>query len=207
MPVVRTDPIRNFKFEVSFITPSNVTGVNAPNSIGLENFASGLNRVGFAAMSGLTVSNEVIQYREGGMNTHPHKMVGQTDFGPVSFNRGVVTGQDQLWKWQRFIHNWQAGVGGSAGGSDYRCDVIVRVFDHPHSNASYNDSAEIGNKTTFIGTPKLAMRIFNCWPQSYSMSGLNAGANELMIQEMVLQNEGWIVAWTAEEIANIATAR
>ena len=77
MPVVRTDPIRNFKFEVTFIPleQSQSTGVGAPNTINLGQFAAGINQIGFAAMSGLTVQNEVIQYREGGMNTHPHKMV------------------------------------------------------------------------------------------------------------------------------------
>jgi phage tail-like protein len=209
MPVVRTDPIRNFKFEVTFIPleQGDVTGVNAPSTANLGQFAAGINNIGFAAMSGLTVQNEVIQYREGGMNTHPHKMVGQTDFAPVTFNRGVITGQDQLWKWQRFIHNWQAGAGGSTGGSDYRCDIIVRVFDHPHSNASYNDSILNETKTKFLGTPKLAMKIFNCWPGGYVMNGLNAGANELLIQEMTLHNEGWILAWTEDEINKIATAK
>lgn len=209
MPVVRTDPIRNFKFEVTFIPLSqgNSAAPTAVNTTDLGQFAAGLNGIGFAAMSGLTVQNEVIQYREGGMNTHPHKMVGQTDFAPVTFNRGVISNQDQLWKWQRFIHNWQSGVPGSTGGSDYRCDVIVRVFDHPHSNASYNDSVEVGNKTTFIGTPKLGIKIFNCWPGGYVMNGLNAGANELLIQEITLHNEGWILAWNEAEIAALTTAK
>lgn len=206
MPVVRTDPIRNFKFEVTFI-PLDEGNTAAPNIQSLSQFAKGIGGIGFAAMSGLSVQNELIQYREGGMNTHPHKMVGQTDFAPVSFSRGVISGQDQLWKWQRFIHNWQSGVPGSTGGSDYRCDVVVRVYDHPHSNASYNDSVEQGNKTTFIGSPKLGIKIFNAWPAGYGISGLNAGANELIIQELQLHNEGWILAWNDADIAALPTAK
>jgi phage tail-like protein len=124
----------------------------------------------------------------------------------VTFSRGIIEGQDQLWKWQRFIHNWQSGVPGSTGGSDYRCDIIVKVYDHPHSNASYNDSVAIGSKTTFIGTPKLGIKLFNCWPGAYAMGGLNAGDNNIMIQEMVLHNEGWILAWTPEDIAALPSA-
>jgi phage tail-like protein len=206
MPVVRTDPIRNFKFEVTFI-PLDQGNTAAPNTTSLGQFAAGIDGIGFAAMSGLTVQNEVIQYREGGMNTHPHKMVGQSDFGPVTFSRGVISNQDQLWRWQRFIHNWQSGVPGSTGGSDYRCDIVVKVYDHPHSNASYNDSVEVGNKTTFIGTPKLGIKIFNAFPNAYVMNGLNAGANELLIQEITLQNEGWILAWNEAEIAALASAK
>ena len=153
MPIVRTDPIRNFKFEVQFypLGQDANNGLNNPSTINLGQYAPGIGNIGFAAMSGLSVRNEMIPYREGGMNTHPHKMVGQTDFDPVTFSRGIIEGQDQLWKWQRFIHNWQSGVPGSTGGSDYRCDVVVKVYDHPHSNASYNDSVEIGAKSTFIG--------------------------------------------------------
>jgi hypothetical protein len=39
------------------------------------------------------------------------------------------------------------------------------------------------------------------------MNGLNAGANELLIQEITLHNEGWIIAWTDDEIKNIASAK
>ena len=59
MPVVRTDPIRNFKFEVSFI-PLNQNNEGSPSTVGLDQFAQGINKLGFAAMSGLSVRNEMI---------------------------------------------------------------------------------------------------------------------------------------------------
>ena len=68
----KSDPIRNFKFQVTI----NATGNN------LANMTTGLSRIGFAAMSGLSVQNEMVGYREGGMNTHPHKFIGQSDFAP-----------------------------------------------------------------------------------------------------------------------------
>lgn len=200
MATTRTDPIRNFKFEVTFIPHDS-------GKFGLNKFGGNeLGKIGFASMSGLSVRNELIAYREGGMNTHPHKMVGQTDFDPVTFARGVIQNQGQLWKWQRFIHNWQSGAAGSSGGYDYRCDVIVRVYDHPHSNASYTDSTAVGNKSTFLGNPKLGMKIFNCWPGAYGISGLNAGDNAIMIQELALHNEGWILAFNDEEIKALPSA-
>lgn len=215
MPTTRTDPIRNFKFEVQFIPNANVatggptaTETKSPGaSNDLYQFTAGLGSIGFASMSGLSVRNELIAYREGGMNTHPHKMVGQTDFDPVTFSRGIISNQDQLWKWQRFIHNWQSGVAGSKGGAGYRCDILVYVYDHPHSNASYTDSTEIGSKKTFIGTPKLGIKIFNAWPGAYAVSGLNAGDNAIMIQELALHNEGWILAFSETDITNLKTAK
>lgn len=211
MPTTRTDPIRSFKFEVQFITPTGTTAqpiaAGAPGTTAntLTDFAAGLGSIGFAAMSGLAVTNEVIQYREGGMNTHPHKMVGQTDFAPISFQRGVFEGQDQLWKWQRFIHNWQNGAPGSTGGSDYRCDVVVWVYDHPHSNATYSDNiGNTGEQGTQIGNKKLGIKIFNAWPASFTMSGLNASGSEIMVHELSLVHEGFVLAWTPEEISALA---
>jgi len=216
MPTTRTDPIRSFKFEVQFLVPTgqssdapSTTFTPAPGAPGtqanpLSKFANGLENLGFAAMSGLAVTNEVIQYREGGMNTHPHKMVGQTDFAPISFNRGVFASQDQLWKWQRFIHNWQSGAPGSTGGADYRCDVVVYVYDHPHSNATYTDN--VGNASTMGGNRKLGIKIFNAWPASFTMSGLNASGSEIMVHELSLVHEGFILAWTPAEIEKLASS-
>ena len=66
----RTDPLRNFKFTVKFV----------PLDDELRNMTTGIGDLGFAQMGGLSVQNELIAYREGGMNTHPHKMIGQSDF-------------------------------------------------------------------------------------------------------------------------------
>ena len=218
MPNTRTDPIRSFKFEVQFLVPTlntkigdsvPLTTATAPNggttTNTLGDFAVGLGNLGFAAMSGLAVTNEVIQYREGGMNTHPHKMVGQTDFAPISFNRGVFEKQDQLWKWQRFLHNWQSGSTGSTGGNDYRCDVVVYVYDHPHSNASYTDN--VGNSSAnFIGNKKLGIKIFNAWPASFTMSGLNASGSEIMVHELSLVHEGFIIEYDTAGINALTSA-
>ena len=68
MATLRTDPLRNFKFRVS-ISPNDVAGDG-----NLEDLAKSLSTLGFAQMSGIAVTNEVIPYREGGMNTHPHKI-------------------------------------------------------------------------------------------------------------------------------------
>lgn len=206
MPTTRTDPIRSFKFEVQFLVPANASpGAPGTSENNLSDFSRGLDKLGFAAMSGLAVTNEVIQYREGGMNTHPHKMVGQTDFAPVSFQRGVFENQDQMWKWQRFIHNWQNGAPGSTGGSDYRCDVLVWVYDHPHSNATYTDNAGYNtDSSAFGGRRKLGIKIFNAWPASFTMSGLNASGSEIMVHELSLVHEGFILAWSPEEMTALA---
>lgn len=202
----RTDPLRNFKFTVNFV----------PLDDRLKQLVTGIGDLGFASMGGLAVNNEVIPYREGGMNTHTHKMIGLTDFPPVSFARGAFANQDALWKWQKFMHAWvSGGVGGFAEGStgddaNYRCNIIVKIYDHPFTgqvqggdtNYSY-DSGDGGSQNIKPGNVKLAYKLFNAWPGTYALSDLNAGDNGIMVQSMVMHHEGFHVAWKADEIANI----
>lgn len=200
----RTDPLRNFKFTVQFI----------PLDDKLKTLVSDIGTLGFAQMGGLSVQNEMIPYREGGMNTHPHKMLGQSDFAPVSFARGAFAEQDQLWKWQKFMHSWiSGGTGGFAGGaegsnegSNYRCNVLVRVYDHPYTAAdakyAYDNTADANLKP---GNVKLGFKLFNCWPGAYGLSDLNAGDNGIMIQQLNVHHEGFTVGWTPAEINALAS--
>lgn len=190
----KTDPIRNFKFRVSIINNNQTTGI--------EN-------LGFAVVSGLTVNNEMVGYREGGMNTHPHKFVGQSDFAPVTFSRGVFSGQAQLYKWQQFIHSWNQASSGSnsttAGGNDYRCDILVKVFDHPHSSGSYGTPGTALDSNFNPGNARWGFKLFDCWPGSYSVSDLNAGDSGIMIQQMVIHHEGFVVAWNESELSALSS--
>ena len=208
---MRTDPLRNFKFRVS-IHPKNQNASNLANQL------SAIGDLGFAQVSGISVTNEVISYREGGMNTHPHKMVAQSDFAPVSFARGAFAGQDQLWAWQKFMHAWLGGgvagaTGLAMGDGDYRCDIVVRVYDHPHTASELNGGGSLNyqydggvqNKSITPGNVKFAFKLFNAWPGAYALTDLNAGDNGILIQSMTVHHEGFFIAWSDADIANIET--
>ena len=200
MPVIRTDPLRNFKFRVQ-IVPQPDSGLNKTH------MAAGIENLGFAQMSGIAVTNEVIPYREGGMNTHPHKMVGQSDFAPVSLARGVFpdSGGKALSKWQEFMHNWQGGQdngadpserGGNVSNSEYRCTVNVWVYDHPVTSGTYQYNTDPSAGTAGVDLPpKLSISLYNAWPGSFSISDLNAGDNGILIQQLQLHHEGFSMAW------------
>lgn len=185
-----TDPLRNFKFQVA-IYP---TGAGLQQHVGTE-----IGNLGFTVVSGLTVQHEMIAYREGGMNTHPHKMVGQSDYGPVTFSKGVFGHEKSLWAWNTFLHSWSQG--GQSGGSspvdnDYRADIIVKVFDHPTSAGSYADAGNTAQASTPAGKVKFAYKLYNCWPGSFSLTDLNAGDSSLMIQQLVINHEGFDLAFS-----------
>jgi phage tail-like protein len=206
---MRTDPLRNFKFRVQII-PKNSNG-------DLSRTLAGIDELGFAQVSGISVTNDIITYREGGMNTHPHKMVGQSDYAPVSFARGAFSGQDQMWNWQKFIHAWLGnGVGGEAGLAtdlvDYRCDVLVKVYDHPHTSSVTDvgslkyqyDGGDTANASQVVpGNVKFQFKLFNAWPGAYALTDLNAGDNGILIQSMTVHHEGFYVDWSGKE--NLST--
>jgi phage tail-like protein len=207
----RTDPLRNFKFRVQIL----------PLSAELDNAVNGIDEIGFAQVSGLAVSNEVITYREGGMNTHPHKFVGQSDFTPVAFARGAFAEQAQLWNWQKFMHAWVGGgvsgnPSGGNKGSNYRCNILVKVYDHPHNAAGpvgggidaesplrYDADGGVvagTGKLVVPGAVKLQYKLYNCWPGSYSLSDLSAGdTTGIMVQTMNVHHEGFYIDWTGAE--------
>ena len=197
----RTDPLRNFKFTVRFV----------PIDDSLKGLLDGVGDLGFAQVGGLSVQYELIAYREGGMNTHPHKMIGQSDFPAVSFARGAFSGQDQLWKWQKFMHAWiNGGVNGFNGGSagdaiNYRCDILVKVYDHPYmaGDAQYQMDNTAGTSVK-PGNVKLAFKMFNCWPGAYGLSDLNAGDNGIMVQQMNIHHEGFYVEWDPAQVDALA---
>lgn len=184
----KTDPLRNFKFRVK-IEPTGRLG----------QLAGGLSNLGFSVVSGISVQNEMIAYREGGMNTHPHKMLGQSDFPPVTFSKGVFAHENALHKWQEFLHSWSQG-GLTNGGSistdnDYRCDITVVVYDHPVSAGSYATPGAVNSNQTPAGKPKLGYKLFNCWPASFTLTDLNAGDSSLLIQQLVINHEGFHIEW------------
>lgn len=219
----RTDPLRNFKFRVQ-IQPLATAATGQESN--LAKATKGIGEIGFAQVSGLSVTNQEITYREGGMNTHPHRFVGQSDFTPVAFARGVFSGQDQLWKWQQFMHAWVGGgiSGGdnlNPGNDEYRCNIIVKVYDHPHNKSgavggtgndstsvlryAYDGGAKESTSNTIVpGKVKLQYKLFNCWPGSYSLSDLSAGdTTGIMVQTMNVYHEGFYIDWTGDE--NLST--
>jgi phage tail-like protein len=166
----RTDPLRNFKFRVSIQHPG----------------IGGIAKMGFASMSGISVQNEMIPYREGGWNTSPHKMVGQSDYAPVSLSKGVMPLENQLWEWQKYIHYFQWGQGNLSDPTAYRCDAQIDIFDHPITkNVSEANP----------GPTRLRIQLDNVWPGAFAFNELDATSNALLIHQITLHHEGFTVDW------------
>jgi phage tail-like protein len=168
---VEGDPLRNFKFRVDIA--KTLRG------------GARLDGIGFMAASGLAATTEPISYREGGDNTTPRKMPGQTDFPPVSLTRGIVgnaTQRSLLWNWHREIFTAVQGSGTPGNPGDFRAEVYIRVYGHPDTRPQAVYS---------LGHVKSSWKLYNAWPTSVAFSDLDAGGNGVLVNNLTLMYEGF----------------
>lgn len=177
----RTDPLRNFKFQVSITPPAGQGALWRPTD-----FA----RAGFTSVSGLAATTEVIPYREGGMNTTSRKLPGQSDFPSIQLTRGLFDAGGMghhAWYWFKQIFFYQQGEGFGQMDNNFRTDFIIRLLAHPVTRGP-----QAGNylDNTAEGGIKAMWKVYNAWPQAVSFSDLDAGGNAVAVQQLVLAHEG-----------------
>jgi len=185
-----TDPLRNFRFLVTF--KALPTASAATTALQTATF-------GFTSVSGMAVTTDSIPYREGGYNTTVHQIPGQTTFAPVTLQRGVVLGSSQNYDWMRNLFATVQGGGTTRStNQNFRCDLEIAVLSHPIPGANPAD-------TSAAQSDHVAMRfnVYNCWPTAVAYSDLNAGDNALFVEQMTLVHEGFDVNW-AENLTNSA---
>ena len=179
-----TDPVRNFRFLVTFQPQDTSNTLLGSTTIPM----------GFTSVSGLAVTTDSIPYREGGYNTTVHQIPGQTSFTPLTLQRGVILGSKQNWDWMKQLFaTVQAGGSSLNPGKNFRCDLEIAVLNHPIPSS--NTAAE-----TVVGTgatDEVAMRfkVYNAWPTTVAYSDLNAGDNALYVEQMTLVHEGFDLNW------------
>lgn len=171
LSTLKTDPIRSFKYLVQV----NHSVLNAKNKVEHIGF-----NLGFTSVSGFSASTAPIPYRSGGMNTTPQYMPGQTSFTPINLTRGLLLGtpHNALWFKQLFAVNVGEGQYVDNGGAGFRASVDVWVLPHPRTD---------GKKFK----PVFHYKVYNAWPSTIAYSDLNSGDNAFIVENMVLQHEGW----------------
>ena len=181
-----TDPVRNFRFLVTF----------EPQDTSNTGLGTTTIPMGFTSVSGLAVTTDSIPYREGGYNTTVHQIPGQTSFTPITLQRGVILGSKQNWDWMKQLFaTVQAGGSTLALGKNFRCDLEIAVLNHPIPSSGANVLS--GEVAAIAPKDEVAMRfkVFNAWPTTVAYSDLNAGDNALYVEQMTLVHEGFDLNW------------
>lgn len=181
-----TDPVRNFRFLVTF----------QPQDTGNTAMGDRTISMGFTSVSGLTVTTDSIPYREGGYNTTVHQIPGQTSFTPLVLQRGVILGTPQNWNWMKQLFaTVQAGGSTLVLGKNFRCDLEVAVLNHPVPSSGANVTSGTGAVTEPKDDVAMRFKVFNAWPQTVAYSDLNAGDNAIFVEQMTLVHEGFDLNW------------
>jgi phage tail-like protein len=125
---------------------------------------------GLSKCSALRRTTEVTQWREGGDPSTSRQLPGKSHYEPVTLEAGV-THDPTFEDWANLVHNFQGDAAGSLRG--FRKDIIIDVYN------------EAGQKA-------LSYTLFRCWVSEYqALPELDAAANAVAIQHIVVQNEGW----------------
>jgi len=97
----RIDPLSTFNFYITLIDSSSIAGT-------LITAALGYAVAGFSECSGLEPTVEIMDYREGGLNTYVHRFATRALYSNLTLKHGVIYLYDDLWTWH---YNWVQGIG------------------------------------------------------------------------------------------------
>ena len=120
----------------------------------------GITRAAFQECSGLDITVDVIEYREGGENTTLRKMPGMTKYSNITLKRGVTD--------DRELYEWQRGV--ITGTIERRNGSIIVLGRDGQEVARWN----------FV----------RAWPVKWTGPALNAEGNDTAIETFELAHEG-----------------
>lgn len=125
---------------------------------------------GISKVSALKRTTEVVSHREGGDFSTPRHSPAGSKYEAVTLERGV-TWDLEFEAWANKVYDVSAGVVSSL--KDFRKDVTIQLMNE-------------------AGQVVMAYTLFRCWVSEYQATAeLDANANAVLIQSIVLQNEGW----------------
>jgi len=127
---------------------------------------------GISRISGLKRTTEVVEHRSGGDPNAVRRSPGITKYGPITLERGV-THDTAFEEWAGLVSQFGAGAGAEMSLKHFRKDIRVDLF---------NEAGQLA----------VGYKVYRCWVSEYhALPDLDANANAVAIEHLVLQNEGW----------------
>jgi phage tail-like protein len=134
----RVDPYRGYRFLVEI---------------------DGITQAGFQEVSGLDVTTDSVDYREGSDPAHVRKLPGMNRYSNITLRRGI-TDSDELWRWR------STAIDGKA---ERRNGSIILLDD--------------------AGTERIRWNFFNAWPSRWTGPAFNASSTAVAIETLELTPE------------------
>lgn len=125
---------------------------------------------GISKISPLKRTTEVVSHREGGDLSTPRLSPGASKFEAITMERGVTHDKDFA-DWAGKVYSTQGD--GAVSLKEYKRDILIKV-------------------NNLQGVAVRVYKVFRCWVSEYTAQAeLDANANAILIESIVIQNEGW----------------
>lgn len=122
----------------------------------------GGSRIGFTEVSGLDITSEIIEYRDGSSPEYSKvKMPGQRKFSNITLKRGTFAGDNQFYDWFNTV----------SLNKITRRDLTISLLNENHE-------------------PVVVWKVKNAWPTKITPTDLKADGNEVAIETLELAHEG-----------------
>jgi phage tail-like protein len=122
----------------------------------------GGSKIGFTEVTGLEVTTEVIEYRDGASREyHKIKMPGMQKFGNITMRRGTFLGDNEFYSWWNTV----------ALNVIERRNLIISLLNEKHE-------------------PVVVWKVKNAWPVKVQSTDLKADGNEVAIETIEVAHEG-----------------
>ncbi len=123
-------------------------------------------RIGFTEISGLDVSLDVIEYRDGASPEYSKiKMPGMTKFSNITLKRGTFLNDNEFYAWFNTVQMT----------SVERRNITISLLNENHE-------------------PVMVWKVKNAFPVKVQSTDLKADGNEVAIETLELAHEGLIIA-------------
>ncbi len=125
---------------------------------------------GVSKVSALKRTTEVVSHREAGDISTPRHSPGTSKFEAITLERGI-SHDPEFEKWANLVYSTEGDAAVSL--KDFRKDILIEFLN-------------------LQGTVVKSFRVFRCWVSEYTaLPELDANANAIAFESMVLQNEGF----------------
>jgi phage tail-like protein len=127
---------------------------------------------GISKVSALKRTTEVVEHRNGGDPTSMRKSPGISKFEPITLERGV-THDVEFEAWASRVWRINNPAGAQIALSGFRKDLLLEL---------HNEAGQVA----------LVYKIYRAWVSEYNaLPELDASANAVAIQSIILQHEGF----------------
>ncbi|HKX90972.1 MAG TPA: phage tail protein [Sphingomicrobium sp.] len=127
---------------------------------------------GISKVSALKRTTEVVEHRDGGDPTAMRKSPGNTKFEPLTLERGV-THDKEFEDWASLVWKINNPAGTQIALKAFRKDLLLEL---------HNEAGQVA----------LVYKIYRAWVSEFNaLPELDANANAVAIQSIILQHEGF----------------